>query len=89
MPKIEIYTQPFCGYCSRAKKLLDGKGVDYEEIDVMMHPSRRREMVERADGRTSTPQIFIDGKGVGGSDDIAAMNREGELDMLLGLSPAS
>ncbi len=89
MPKIEIYTQPFCGYCYRAKKLLDDKGVEYEEIDVMVHPSRRREMVERAEGRTSTPQIFIDGKGIGGSDDMAAMNRKGELDVLLGLSPAS
>jgi glutaredoxin 3 len=89
MPKIEIYTQPFCGYCYRAKKLLDDKGVAYEEIDVMMHPSRRREMVERAEGRTSTPQIFIDGKGVGGSDDIAALNRAGELDALLGLGAAS
>ncbi len=85
MPKIEIYTQPFCGYCYRAKKLLDDKGVQYEEIDVMENPSRRDEMVERADGRTSTPQIFIDGKGVGGSDDIAALNRKGELDALLGL----
>jgi glutaredoxin 3 len=89
MPKIEIYTQPFCGYCYRAKKLLDDKGVEYEEIDVMEQPARHREMVQRADGRTSTPQIFIDGKGVGGSDDIAAMNRKGELDVLLGLSPAS
>ena len=88
MPKIEIYTQPFCGYCYRAKKLLDDKGVGYEEIDVMENPSRRDEMVERADGRTSTPQIFIDGKGVGGSDDIAALNRKGELDALLGLPAA-
>jgi glutaredoxin 3 len=89
MPKIEIYTQPFCGYCYRAKKLLDDKGVDYEEIDVMMHPSRRAEMVERAGGATSTPQIFVDGKGLGGSDDIAALNRKGELDALLGLSSPS
>lgn len=89
MPKIEIYTQPFCGYCYRAKKLLDDKGVDYEEIDVMMHPSRRGEMVRRADGRTSTPQIFIDGKSIGGCDDMVALNQAGELDPLLGQAPAS
>jgi glutaredoxin 3 len=89
MPKIEIYTQPFCGYCYRAKKLLDDKGVAYEEIDVMENPSRRSEMVERAGGRTSTPQIFIDGVGIGGSDDMAAMNRKGELDKLLGLPSAT
>jgi len=89
MPKIEIYTQPFCGYCYRAKKLLDDKGVEYEEIDVMEHPNRRGEMVERAGGRTSTPQIFVDGQALGGSDDIAALNRKGELDALLGISAAS
>ena len=86
MPKIEIYTQAFCGYCYRAKKLLDDKGVAYEEIDVMEQPARRSEMVERAGGRTSTPQIFIDGVGIGGSDDMAALNRAGELDKLLGLA---
>ena len=89
MPKIEIYTQPFCGYCYRAKKLLDDKGVEYEEIDITEQPARRGEMIERAEGRSSTPQIFIDGQGIGGSDDMAAMNRKGELDTLLGLSSAS
>lgn len=89
MPKIEIYTQPFCGYCYRAKKLLDDKGVAYEEIDVMEFPSRRQEMVDRAGGRTSTPQIFIDGKGIGGCDDMTALNRTGELDKLLGQATAS
>jgi glutaredoxin 3 len=86
MPKVEIYTQPFCGYCTRAKKLLDDKGVAYEEFDVMMEPARRREMIDRAEGRTTTPQVFIDGKPVGGSDDIAVLNRRGELDTLLGLA---
>ena len=86
MPKIEIYTQPFCGYCYRAKKLLDNKGVDYEEIDVMEHPARRPEMVERAQGRTSTPQIFIDGEGIGGCDEMMALDREGKLNAMLGLS---
>jgi glutaredoxin 3 len=89
MPKIEIFTQPFCGYCSRAKQVLDDKGVDYEEIDVMMNPSRRSEMVERAEGRTSTPQIFIDDKAIGGCDDLMALNRAGKLDALLGQPPAS
>jgi glutaredoxin 3 len=89
MPKIEIYTQPFCGYCYRAKKLLDDKGVEYEEIDVMEHPARRGEMIERSDGRTSTPQIFIDGKGIGGCDDMVALNRAGALDALLGQAATS
>ncbi len=86
MAKVEIYTQPFCGYCTRAKKLLDDKGVAYEEIDVMVEPARKREMMDRANGAYTTPQIFIDGKAVGGSDDIAALNRKGELDRLLGLA---
>jgi glutaredoxin 3 len=86
MPKVEIYIQPWCGYCHRAKQLLDDKGVAYEEIDVMMEPARRSEMIERAEGRSTTPQIFIDGKPVGGSDDIAALNRKGELDKLLGIA---
>jgi glutaredoxin 3 len=88
MTKIEIYTQPFCGYCYRAKKLLDDKGVGYEEIDVMEQPARRAEMVERAGGRSSTPQIFIDGKAIGGCDDMLALNRSGELDALLGQASA-
>ncbi len=86
MAKVEIYTQPFCGYCNRAKKLLDDKGVAYEEIDVMMEPARKREMMDRAGGAYTTPQVFIDGVSVGGSDDIAALNRKGELDKLLGLA---
>jgi len=84
MSKIEIYTQAFCGYCYRAKRILDDKGVPYEEFDIMAEPARRREMVERADGRTTTPQIFIDGKGVGGCDELTALNASGELDRLLG-----
>jgi glutaredoxin 3 len=83
MPKVEIYTQPFCGYCSRAKTLLSDKGVAFEEIDVMLHPARRREMVARSDGRSTTPQIFIDDKAVGGSDELAALERDGRLDHLL------
>jgi glutaredoxin 3 len=84
MPKVEIYTQPFCGYCDRAKRLLDRKGVDYEEIDVMMEPARRREMIQRSNGRTTTPQIFIDDSGVGGCDELMALDASGRLDALLG-----
>ena len=84
MTKVEIYTQPFCGYCDRAKRLLSRKGIDFTEIDVMEQPARRREMVERAEGRRSTPQIFIDGKPMGGSDELTALDVSGELDRLLG-----
>ena len=83
MAKIEIYTTAFCGYCYRAKALLDSKGVEYEEIDISMGGPRRAEMVQRADGRTSVPQIFIDGKHIGGSDDLVALDRQGGLDPLL------
>ena len=89
MAKVEIYTQPFCGYCHRAKRLLDQKNVAYEEFDTMLHPARRREMVERAPGASTVPQIFIDGKSVGGCDDIMALDRTGELDKLLGITAAS
>ena len=87
MSKVEIYTQPFCGYCHRAVRLLKQKGVPFEEIDVMAHPVRRREMVARADGRSTTPQVFIDGKGIGGCDEMLALDAAGKLDPLLGLQP--
>jgi len=83
MPAIDIYTTAFCPYCYRAKKLLDAKGVSYNEIDIMMEPRRRREMVDRAGGRTSVPQIFIGDRHVGGSDDLHALDARGELDPLL------
>lgn len=86
MPKVEIYTSPFCGYCSRAKRLLSAKGVEFTEYDVMAEPAKRREMLARAAGRTSVPQIFIDGVGVGGSDDIHALDAAGKLDPMLGLA---
>ena len=86
MPKIEIYTQAFCGYCDRAKRLLDRKGVAYQEIDVMMEPARRREMIQRANGRATTPQIFIDDRSVGGCDDLMALDAAGRLDALLGVA---
>ena len=83
MVKVEIYTSPFCGYCFRAKRLLDSKGVSFEEFDVMMDQAKRDEMVERAGGRSTVPQIFIDGRHIGGSDDLHALDRAGKLDPLL------
>lgn len=82
MAKIEIYTTPFCGYCARAKSLLDDKGASYEEMDVMMDDKKRTEMRERS-RRTTVPQIFINGQHVGGSDDLAALEKAGKLDALL------
>jgi glutaredoxin 3 len=83
MPEIEIYTTPICPYCSRAKRLLDSKKVVYTEINLWVQRARRQEMIDRAEGRTSVPQIFIDGKGIGGSDELAALEQTGELDKLL------
>lgn len=82
MAKIEIYTSPFCGYCARAKALLDSKGAAYDEMDVMMDDKKRAEMRERTN-RTSVPQIFINGQHIGGSDELAALNSQGKLDALL------
>jgi len=84
MAKIEIYTKAFCGYCARAKALLDRKGADYQELDVTMDRAGFEAMVERANGGRTVPQIFIDGKHVGGSDDLAALEAKGQLDPLLG-----
>ncbi len=86
MADVVIYTTPFCPYCSRAKRLLDSKGVAYEEIDLYMQPGRREEMVQRAEGRMTVPQVFIDGKPYGGSDDIHALDRAGKLDPILGIA---
>jgi glutaredoxin 3 len=83
MARIEIYTKAFCGYCARAKRLLDEKGADYEEFDITFGGAKRAEMLERANGRTSVPQIFIDGRHVGGSDDLYALEGEGQLDPML------
>jgi glutaredoxin 3 len=83
--KIEIYTKMFCGYCHRAKRLLDSKGVEYVEYDITMNGPKRDEMVARAPGARTVPQIFIDDVPVGGSDDLAALERLGKLDSLLGL----
>ncbi len=82
MAEVEIYTSPFCGFCHRAKHLLDQKGVAYKEIDVFQVPGAKEEMISRS-GRRTVPQIFIDGAGVGGSDEIHALERQGKLDGLL------
>jgi glutaredoxin 3 len=81
--QVEVYSTLFCPYCARAKSLLEKKGVEYVNIDVMEQPARRDEMVKRAGGRTSVPQIFIDGEHVGGSDDLHALERAGQLDAKL------
>lgn len=83
MAQIEIYTTPFCPYCSRAKALLTRKGVNFEEIDAPHGSEARKAAIERSGGRTTVPQIFIDGQAVGGSDDLAALDRAGKLDALL------
>ncbi len=84
-PKVEIYTKAFCGYCHRAKTLLENKGVTFEEYDITMGGPRREEMLERKPDAMTVPQIFIDGQAIGGSDDLAALDRSGKLDSLLGL----
>lgn len=82
MARIEIYTTGYCGYCRRAKSLLEAKRAAYEEIRVDEHPERRAEMNARS-GRRTVPQIFINGTAVGGCDDLFQLEREGRLDDLL------
>lgn len=83
-PEIDIYTKFGCGYCFRAKRLLDSKGARYTEHDITMGGPRREEMMQRAPGARTVPQIFIGGAHIGGSDDLAALEREGKLDAMLG-----
>jgi glutaredoxin 3 len=80
---VEIYTTFFCPFCSRAKNLLRKKGVEFTEISVDGDPALRRKMTERSGGGRTVPQIFIDGKPIGGSDQLVAMENSGELDRLL------
>lgn len=84
MAQIEIYTKAFCPYCHRAKALLTTKGHKFQEYDITMGGPQRAEMVTRANGGTTVPQIFIDGQHIGGCDDMIALDRAGKLDMLLG-----
>lgn len=83
MATVEIYTTPLCPYCLRAKRLLDRKGVPFVEIDLWQQPSRREEMIRRAGGRRTVPQVFVDGRGLGGSDELHALDAAGGLDALL------
>ncbi|KMW58868.1 Glutaredoxin 3 (Grx2) [Candidatus Rhodobacter oscarellae] len=83
MQPVELYTSPLCGFCHAAKRLLDQKGVSYAEVDVLAQPHRRQEMMKRAGGRHTVPQIFIGPKHVGGYDDLAALERAGRLDAML------
>lgn len=83
MAKVEIYTRMMCGFCARALRLLKDKGVDFEEYDASFSPDLRKEMIQRADGRSTFPQIFIDDKGIGGCDELYALDRAGKLDPML------
>lgn len=84
--KIEIYTTPTCGFCHAAKRLLNAKNAEFMEINVAAEPSRRAEMMDRANGRHTVPQIFIDGRHVGGFDDLYDLESDGKLDPLLNAS---
>ncbi|MGN6549075.1 MAG: glutaredoxin 3 [Pararhizobium sp.] len=83
MSKVTIYTRQFCGFCSAAKSLLERKGVDYVEHDATYSKELRQEMIQRANGRSTFPQIFIGDRHVGGCDDLQALERQGRLDALL------
>lgn len=83
MSNVTVYSSMLCGYCARAKKLLKSKGVEFDEIDVMMEPLRRKEMIQKAGGRTSVPQIFVGATHIGGCEELFALEESGKLDSLL------
>lgn len=83
MPKVEIYTKTFCGYCVRAKHLLDAKGIEYKEHVVFYGGPEREEMIERSGGRTTVPQIFIEERHIGGCSELLELESRGKLDELL------
>lgn len=83
MPRVEIYAKTFCGYCFRAKRLLDSKGIEYDEHEVIFGGPEKQEMIERSGGRTTVPQIFIDGRHIGGWDELIELESQGKLDELL------
>ncbi len=87
MAHIEIYSSPFCGFCYRAKHLLNSKNLDFTEFNVLMDGNRRNEMETRSGGRHSVPQIFINDLHIGGCDELYALERAGELDQLLAEEP--
>lgn len=83
MADVTLYTRQFCGFCTAAKRLLDSKNVAYTEHDATFDPTLRQEMIDKANGRSTFPQIFINGAHVGGSDELHALERAGELDPML------
>jgi glutaredoxin 3 len=83
MPPVTIYTKTWCPYCMAAKDLLDQKGIAFTEIEISGKPNLRDEMLAKANGRSTVPQIFIGSRHVGGCDDLYALDRKGELDKLL------
>lgn len=87
--RIVVYSTPFCAYCSAAKRLLAQRGAEFKEIDVMFDAEQRRDMIERSGGRQTVPQIFIDGRHIGGFDDLSALDASGELEELLAAKPST
>lgn len=83
MKPVEIYTSPLCGFCHAAKRLLKEKGVSFTEVDVLRNPDRKAEMIKRANGGRTVPQIFVGETHVGGCDDLYALEQSGKLDPLL------
>jgi glutaredoxin 3 len=83
MPEIEVYTQPWCPYCARVIAILTDKGVAFHEIDAPHGAQERQDSIRRSGGRTTVPQVFIDGRHIGGCDDLVALDRAGKLDPLL------
>ena len=83
MSQVTIYTKPYCPYCVRAVELLETKGVAFDEVEAAFDPDKRQEMIQRAGGRATFPQIFIDNRHIGGCDDLVALDRAGKLDAML------
>lgn len=83
MATVEIYTKPTCGFCHMAKRLLTSKGISFAEVNITAQPERRAEMIQRANGGSTVPQIFVGGTHVGGCDDLFALEQGGKLDALL------
>lgn len=83
MQPVTIYTKPFCGFCHAAKRLLTMKGVSFDEIDISGNPALRKEMIQKANGRTTVPQIWVGATHIGGFDDLDALDMRGKLDPLL------
>ena len=83
MPSVEIYVKTFCSYCFRAKRLLDSKGIEYKEHLVVYGGPEKQEMIKRSGGRTTVPQIFVDGRHIGDCEELIQLEREGKLDEML------